>query len=117
MHYYSHLRKVRKIKKEETNIQNQIRKDISDIAVTFRANNYAFKIEDRYMKSGLPKGFPDLFGFRRSDKKFLVLEIKTKNGVQSKEQRELLKSFKAAGVIAGVARNSDEAREIILNEC
>lgn len=107
---------MRKIKKEETNIQNQIRKDISDIAVTFRANNYAFKIEDRYMKSGLPKGFPDLFGFRRSDKKFLVLEIKTKNGIQSKEQHELLKSFKAAGVIAGVVRNSDEAREIILNE-
>lgn len=102
---------------KETNIQNQIRKDISDIAVTFRANNYAFKIGDRYMKSGLPKGFPDLFGFRRSDQKFLVLEIKTETGRLSKEQKAILENFKSAGVIAGVARNSDEARRLIINEC
>ena len=102
---------------KETLLMNEIRIGVADIAVTFRANNYAFKIGDRYVKSGLPKGFPDLFGFRRSDKKFLVLEIKTETGRLSKEQREILKSFKAAGVIAGVVRNSDEAREIILNEC
>lgn len=115
IHYYSHLRKVRNIN-NETILQNEIRLGVSDIAVTFRANNFATKMENRYMKSGLPKGFPDIFGYRKSDKQFFAIEIKTATGRPSKEQKEILKSFKEQGVLSGIARSVEDARRIICGQ-
>ena len=50
----------------EKDIQNAIRLGVNDIAVTFRANVGKLYTDDgRMIATGLPKGFPDLFGYRK----------------------------------------------------
>ena len=90
---------------KETDIQNTIRNGINDIAVTFRINVGSFKVGDRIISTGVPKGFPDLFGFRRTDGKAIFLEVKTPKGKLRLSKQN---------VIYGVARSLEEAREIIL---
>lgn len=95
---------------------NEIRIGVADIAVTFRANVGMFQAGDRYVSTGLPKGFPDLFGFRKSDAKFIAIEIKTAAGRLRKEQADMLKSLREAGALAGVARSVEEARRLIIDD-
>ena len=50
----------------ETVLMNQIRVELSKTCVIFRANVGSVRMMDgRYFSTGLPKGFPDLFGFRK----------------------------------------------------
>lgn len=99
----------------EIDIQNEIRMGVNDIAVTFRANVGKFYTEDgRQISTGLPKGFPDLFGYRKSDGKIIFLEVKTDTGKLREEQKKFLERVVSDGCIAGVVRNTQEARELIL---
>lgn len=100
---------------KETDIQNTIRNGINDIAVMFRINVGSFKVGDRIISTGVPKGFPDLFGFRRKDGKAIFLEVKTPKGKLRKEQEVFKKALSKQNVIYGVARSLEEAREIILH--
>lgn len=101
----------------EIDIQNQIRIALSDIAVTFRANVGVFFTKDgRPIRSGLPKGFSDVFGFRKSDGRIFFLEIKTETGKLSRDQETFLESMKLLGAIAGVARNIEDALRIVGEE-
>lgn len=101
----------------EKDIQNAIRLGVNDIAVTFRANVGKLYTEDgRVIATGLPKGFPDLFGYRRRDGKILFLEVKTDKGRLRPEQKDFLSYVQADGCIAGVARSVEEARAIIQSE-
>lgn len=100
----------------EADIQNAIRIALTEIAVTFRANVGSVKMADgRYFDTGLPKGFSDLFGFRKSDNKIFFLEIKNEKGKLRKEQEHFLNEMKRKGAIVGVARSVGEAIEIIRN--
>ena len=98
----------------EKDIQNQVRLGVSDIAVTFRANVGKLYTEDgRMITTGLPKGFPDLFGYRRSDGRIIFIEVKTAKGRLRSEQAKFLQQVKADGCLAGVARSVEDARRII----
>lgn len=98
----------------EKDIQNAIRLGVSDIAVTFRANVGKLYIDDgRMIATGLPKGFPDLFGYRKSDGKIIFIEVKTAKGRLRPEQEKFLQIVKEDGCIAGVARSVEDARRII----
>jgi hypothetical protein len=100
----------------EIDIQNLIRIALSDYSVTFRANVGIFYTKDgRPMSSGLPKGFSDLFGFRKSDGRIFFLEIKTEKGKLSEQQKHFLAAMKNLGAIVGVARSPKEAIEIVQN--
>ena len=102
---------------KEIDIQNQIRIELSQIAVTFRANVGVFFTKDgRPVSTGLPKGFSDLFGFRKSDGRVFFLEIKNEKGKLSKDQEFFLEAMKKLGAIAGVARSPDEALRIVREE-
>ena len=102
---------------KEIDIQNQIRIELSQIAVTFRANVGVFFTRDgRPVSTGLPKGFSDLFGFRKSDGRAFFLEIKNEKGKLSKDQEIFLEAMKNLGAIAGVARSPDEALRIVREE-
>jgi hypothetical protein len=102
---------------KEIDIQNTIRIALSDIAVTFRANVGVFFTRDgRPIRTGLPKGFSDLFGFRKSDGRAFFLEIKTKSGKLRKDQAEFLDAMRKLGAISGVARSPEEALRIIQEE-
>lgn len=98
----------------EKDIQNAIRLGVNDIAVLFRANVGRFNTEDgRVITTGLPEGFPDLFGFRKSDGKFIFIEVKNEKGKLRPAQEKFLQSVERWDVCAGVARSVDDARRII----
>lgn len=102
---------------EEHNIQNRIREALSPYAVVFRPNvGSGLTPDGRYFSTGLPKGFPDLFGFRLTDRRIFFIEVKTAKGRLSKEQRDFLWRMKELGAIAGVARSVEDALKIIGKE-
>lgn len=99
---------------KEIDVQNSIRLALNDIAVVFRANVGVFNTQDgRVVSTGLPKGFSDLFGFRKIDGRMFFIEVKSKNGKLKKEQMHFLKTMSAYGAITGVARSAKEAIEIV----
>ena len=69
--------------------------------------------DGRYFDTGVPKGFSDLFGFRKSDGKAVFIEVKTPAGKPSEQQKKFLASMQNAGAIAGICRNVEEAEKLI----
>lgn len=95
---------------EEHKIQNEIRLALADTCVIFRLNVFAGRtIDGRYITSGAPKGFADLFGFRKSDGRAVFIEVKTPNGKPSAEQVKFLETMRNNGAVAGVCRSVEEA--------
>jgi hypothetical protein len=98
----------------EKDIQNDIRISLNDIAIVFRANvGMYFTKDGRPVNVGLPKGFPDLFGLRKSDGKMFFIEVKNETGRLRPEQKNFQEQMKKYPVICGVARSGEEARRII----
>ena len=98
----------------EKDIQNEIRLALNPYAVVFRINVGTFMADSgRMVSTGVPKGFSDLFGVRRSDGKAFFIEVKNEKGRTSKYQDNFLIQMKKAGAICGVARSGEEAINII----
>lgn len=113
----------------EADIQRQIRIAISPYGTYFRANvgqawsgseyiqmeNGLFIKNPRPFNTGLPKGFPDLFGFTLKDDipVFTAIEVKTSTGQLRKDQKYILSFLQDKGAIVGVARSADEAINIL----
>lgn len=99
---------------DEHAIQNRIRAAIAPYAVIFRANvGKAYTPDGRYFSTGLPVGFSDLFGFRKSDGRAVFIEVKTERGRASERQKHFLSEMRKAGAIAGVCRSPEEAIKLI----
>lgn len=95
---------------EEHAVQNAIRLALSEPCMIFRINVGVVKTPDgRYFDTGVPKGFSDLFGFRKSDGKAVFIEVKTKTGRISPHQFRFIETMRANGAIAGVCRSAEEA--------
>ena len=95
-------------------IQNHIREALSPYAVIFRANVGKVKTPDgRYFDTGLPPGFPDLFGFRKSDGRMIFIEVKTPTSRIRESQRRFINAVKNFPVIVGVCRSVDDALRLI----
>lgn len=97
---------------KEQDIQNLIKDVINQYyGCCWRANAGIFKSFDcKRIVHGLPKGFPDLFGFRRRDGKMFFLEVKSKRGRRTPEQKQfegLLKQHD--NILYGVVKSLDEA--------
>ena len=102
--------------KAETEIQNEIRLGVSDIAVIFRINTgLLYSKTGVPVRTGTPNGFSDLFGVRKSDGRAVFVEVKTAKGVRSKEQENFIEQMRRNGALAGFARSVEEARQIILD--
>lgn len=97
----------------EKTIQDQIRSALSYHCVVFRANVGTFKQGNRFISTGLPKGFPDLFGFRKSDGKMFFIEVKNVKGRLSPEQINFGKQMEEMKVLYGVARSVEDAFKIV----
>ena len=99
---------------EEHAIQNAIRLALKDICVMFRINvGSARTINENYFTTGVPKGFSDLFGFRKSDGKAVFIEVKTPKGRASKEQLRFIEKMIADGAIAGICRSTEDALRLV----
>lgn len=98
---------------EEHRIQNEIRLALAETCVIFRANVGTGCTKDgRYFSTGLPKGFSDLFGFRKSDGRAVFIEVKTPKGKPSTEQVKFLETMRKYGAVAGVCRSVEEALKL-----
>ena len=81
--------------------------------------------DPRPLKAGLCVGSSDLIGWTTKEITpemigtkvaiFTALEIKTKSGTQSPEQRNFLRVVKESGGICGIARSEAEAVQILNN--
>lgn len=99
---------------EEHAIQNAIRLALSDSCIIFRMNvGSGYTHDGRYFKTGVPKGFSDLFGLRKSDGKAVFIEVKTIKGRISTEQVRFIEKMKINGAIAGICRSVEDAIKLV----
>ena len=131
---------------KEHDLQNEIRLHVSKarLGTLFRANvgrgwtgevqrmhltpdtNTILLINPRPFSTGLPVGFPDLFGFvpvtitpdmvGRQVAVFAAVEVKQKHGRVSSRQQAMLGFLQEQGALAGVARSVDDAARILSGE-
>lgn len=103
------------MKSPETLIQDRAIVACADIAYLW---NYTvgkfYTLDARLITIGVP-GFPDVFGFRKSDGKFIVLEFKTKTGTLRDDQKKFKNNVVENNphIIYGIPRNIADARRII----
>ena len=102
----------------EHKIQNDIRVALSKHHCTvFRVNVGNVKTADgRFFSAGLPKGHPDLYGFKWSNGKVFYLEIKNAKGKPRTDQIRFHKMLASHHIIHGIARSVDDALKIIDEE-
>lgn len=131
---------------KEHDLQNEIRLHIAreQLGTLFRANvgqgwagkvqrmhltpdtNTILLINPRPFSTGLPVGFPDLFGFvpvtitpdmvGQEIAVFAAVEVKQKTGRVSAKQRDMMAFLQKHGARAGVARSVDDAARILSGE-
>jgi hypothetical protein len=95
----------------ETDIQNEIRKALSEYGIVLRMNTGVFKTEDgRTVKCGMP-GTSDLLFI--GNKYIAWIEVKTPTGRPTQEQLKFINIMQGLGHRAGIARSVEEALEII----
>lgn len=83
----------------------------------FRSNVGKVKTADgRWFDTGLPKGHPDLYGFKWSNGKVFYLEIKNAKGRPRPDQVQFHKMLTKHRIIHGIARSADDALKIIDKE-
>lgn len=81
----------------------------------FRANVGLFFTKDgRPIRSGLPVGFSDLFGFTQDARPFF-LEIKTATGRATEQQLAFLAAMQRRGAVAAVVRSVLDAQQVLRN--
>ena len=96
---------------------NEIRLGVADECVTFRANVGKVRTPDgRFFDTGLPVGFSDLFGVRKSDGKAVFLEVKTAKGRVSENQQNFINAMQENNAIAGICRSVDDAKKLLKGE-
>lgn len=99
---------------EEHRIQNEIRAALSPYAAVFRVNvGTGLTVDGRHFSTGVPPGFSDLFGVRKSDGKAVFIEVKTAKGRPSKEQTNFINQMQLCGAVAGICRNAEDAVKLI----
>lgn len=102
----------------ESDVQNSIRLALNKYATVFRANVGTVKtVDGRYFNTGLPKGFCDLFGFRKSDGRIFFIEVKNAKGRLRADQKHFIETVRGQGAIAGVCRSPEEAIKLVNGAC
>jgi len=106
------------IKGEEASIQDAIRVALAQAGyIVFRANVGKVKTADgRFFDSGLPGGFPDLFGYKPENGKIYFIEVKTPQGKRRADQIRFANGLRNKQAIYGVARSAEEAVTIVRDE-
>ena len=102
----------------EHKIQSDILVAVSAHRCTvFRTNVGKVRLPDgRWFNTGLPKGHPDLYGFKWSNGKVFYLEIKNAKGKPRKDQIRFHKMLTRHQIIHGIARSVSDALAIVDKE-
>ncbi len=95
----------------ETDIQNQIRLELSKYGIVIRLQSGNLELKDgRRIVCGI-KGLSDLLFIGKG--KVAFIEVKNNNGKPSKEQLNFISAVHKLGHRAGIAHSVKEALEII----
>lgn len=96
-------------------IQKRIQLALSKHQCTvFRANVGKIHTPDgRFFSTGLPSGFPDLFGFRWTDGKIFFIEVKNAKGRPRPDQIIFHKMLQSHNIVHGIARSVHDALMIV----
>lgn len=99
----------------EHSIQSKILIEVSKHGCkAFRANVGIVRLPDgRFFSTGLPNGFPDIFGFRQVDGKIFFIEVKNKTGKAREDQLRFHHMLTKHNIIHGLARNVQDALMIV----
>lgn len=81
--------------------------------VIHRSGKQVTLADSRMITFGLCVGSADIIGIRHSDGRFIAIEVKTGKGKTTTEQDRFIFHVQHCGGIAGVARNVDEAVNLI----
>lgn len=85
--------------------------------VIFRINvGKGYTKDGRYFETGVPVGFSDLFGVRRSDGRAVFIEVKTATGRIRPEQKNFIEQMRSCNAIAGVCRSVEDALKLITED-
>ena len=105
---------------KESELVNQIIKTLYPVLRLYRANAGTFYSKDGNRRiAGLPKGFPDLFGFILSNKSAdgspipVLIECKVHPNKPSPEQIGFIDEHRAGGCCAGICYSVSEAWRLI----
>lgn len=100
-------------KVKEIDLMREIKEELEKKGyLVFRANVGIFKLADgRFISTGLPKGFSDLFGYTKTGRAFFI-EVKVKSKL-SENQKEFLRTAVANRCLAGVAYSIADAFKIV----
>lgn len=79
----------------------------------WRANAGKVVTKDNRIIKLLPKGFPDTFGFRKSDGKFIAIEVKTDKGNLRPEQIKFKEFAEKQNILYGTAHSVEDAIKIV----
>lgn len=101
--------------KSEAQIEKEIMVALSQKGFLVLSINVAsFKIDNRFISTGVPKGYPDLTAIK--DGKVYFIEVKTPTGKPSKHQLHFLKVARERyGCVAGICRSVQDALELVEN--
>lgn len=100
--------------KSEQTIQNEIIIAVNRLGHRlWRSNAGKVITKDNRVIQLMPKGFPDTVGFRKTDGKFIVIEVKTDKGRLRPEQEKFKTFIETQPVLYGVARSVEDAIKII----
>lgn len=96
---------------------NAIRVAVSPYCNIFRINvGKGYTRDGRYFETGVPVGFSDLFGERKSDGKAVFIEVKTAKGRVRPEQKKFIEIMRQGNAIAGVCRSVEDAVKLVTEE-
>lgn len=99
---------------EEHRIQNDIRVAVSEYCVIFRVNvGKGYTKDGRWFNTGVPPGFSDLFGVRKSDGRAVFIEVKAPKGKATERQKHFIDEMRRNGAIAGICRSAVEAVRLV----
>lgn len=101
--------------KSEHEIQKEIQIALSrNCCTVFRANvGKVLTADHRWFDTGLPKGFPDLMGYRWADNQIFFIEVKNATGKPREDQIRFHEFLQSHNVIHGIARSVDDALKIV----
>lgn len=104
--------------KSEALIQNEIRIALSENDCTcFRANVGSVMTNHGIpFSTGLPKGHPDLYGFKHSNGKVFYIEVKNEKGKPRPDQIKFHEFLTKYNIIHGLARSAGDALNIVERE-
>lgn len=101
--------------RNESQLLSAIIRTLYPYCKLYRVNVGRMKTPDgRWFSTGVPAGFPDLAGYRKSDGKAVYIECKVKPNKPTEKQLAFIKAAQECGCLAGVCYTPEDAMRLVI---